>query len=325
MAKGTKKADPIEIPLDQIVGDKATQCRVQTDDNVVADYAELMRADPPVAFPAIELVADSAKAETYYVVDGWTRIAAHRKAGFSTIYAVVVKTGTLNDAIDLATGANRTHGLQRSNADKRRAVTMAIKLDQSLGRERSDRDIAIHTGVHHSTVQDVRAEVTGVGTTRKAKGGKKPKADDGGNDDGDGSGSGTEKATSPTTDPAGQKLSDPRVMEAVGALPTFAAIIADIAAVASKVKALATTSPGQKLDVTAIERELSAAAAGVKFARPHAQCPYGANKLCDETCKACKGAGWVTEQVWDRIPKAIRESASIEAEQPAPEGEPVPV
>jgi uncharacterized ParB-like nuclease family protein len=306
--------DPIEIDLDTLVADKATQCRVSMDDNVIAEYAELM-ADGKV-FPAIRVVQDASKAEpVYYIVDGWHRAAAHRKAGFKTIWAYVVGKGDATLAMDYATQANVDHGLRRTNADKRRSVLMALTVDAQIKRERSDREIADALGVHHSLVQDVRAEMDGR-PTRATK--KAPKQEV--------NGKAAEQAPAPTAavdrggkDEAGQTMTEPNVIEAISALPTFDSIVGELKAIQERIKALAATQPGSAINLTNVARDIEAARGAIVHAKPHAQCPYGQNKACDDSCKACKGARWVTKSVWDRIPDAIKAAPDATASDGPPE------
>lgn len=64
------------------------------------------------------------------------------------------------DAILYACGANSTHGLKRTNADKRRAV-MALLKDEEWGKW-SDREIARRCGVDNSFASRVRRELVTV-------------------------------------------------------------------------------------------------------------------------------------------------------------------
>jgi regulator of replication initiation timing len=72
----------------------------------------------------------------------------------------IVKDGTLRDAKLHAAGANGTHGLQRTNADKRHAVTMLLSDPEWV--QWSDREIARACRVSHNLVADVRASLTGI-------------------------------------------------------------------------------------------------------------------------------------------------------------------
>ncbi|RMD90366.1 MAG: streptomycin biosynthesis regulator, partial [Alphaproteobacteria bacterium] len=58
-----------------------------------------------------------------------------------------------------ACGANSSHGLRRTNADKRRAVETLLR-DEEWS-QWGDRKIARKCAVHHSFVAKIRRELTG--------------------------------------------------------------------------------------------------------------------------------------------------------------------
>jgi hypothetical protein len=159
MSKQTRKVE-VEIKtigIDDVIGSHPEiQARVKLDEQVVAEYAELYRAG--VELPPIRVVRDDhlttlggAKVFRYWPWDGFHRVAASRQAGRTTIQAEI-RSGELEDAKWLALSANTTHGLRRTNEDKRRAVELALKMKPKL----SDRTIAKHCGVHHQMVATVR-------------------------------------------------------------------------------------------------------------------------------------------------------------------------
>jgi hypothetical protein len=65
--------------------------------------------------------------EAYWLAESFYRFSAAREAELETI-ACEVRSGSLRDAILRSAGANATHGLHRSNADKRRAVLLLLKM-----------------------------------------------------------------------------------------------------------------------------------------------------------------------------------------------------
>ena len=72
-----------------------------------------------------------------------------------------VRTGSLRDAILHAVGANATHGLRRSNADKRRAVAILLEdplvsADPETGAPLSNREIARLFAVDETLVRSLR-------------------------------------------------------------------------------------------------------------------------------------------------------------------------
>lgn len=143
-----------EIPLDRINEDPGLQMRAAgVDPATVAEYAEAM--EDGAAFPPITLYFDG---EAYWPADGFHRIAAARRLGRETIAAVVTEGGR-RDAVLHACGANASHGLRRTHADKRRAVEALLR-DPEWSRW-SDRAIGKQCGVDHKTVARVRREEVG--------------------------------------------------------------------------------------------------------------------------------------------------------------------
>jgi hypothetical protein len=70
-----------------------------------------------------------------------------------------VHEGGQREALLHAAGANLTHGLRRTNADKRKAV-MTLLADEEW-RRWSDRQVARHCGVDHKFVAKTRGELSG--------------------------------------------------------------------------------------------------------------------------------------------------------------------
>lgn len=139
--------------LSQIRQDGGTQPRGALNEETVLEYAAAME-DPSNEFPPVRVVFDG---ENYWLWDGYHRIAAAAEAGLDQFKAEVLQ-GTREDAQWLSFGANQTHGLRRTNADKRRAVEAALRHER--GMTMSDNAIAEHCGVSHTFVGSVRRELT---------------------------------------------------------------------------------------------------------------------------------------------------------------------
>jgi hypothetical protein len=137
--------------------DDACQPRAGLSQDTIDDYAALLSASKGAALPHVIVFFDSID---YYLADGYHRIAAHRKAGIDDIEAEV-RPGELRDAILYSLGANKEHGLRRTNADKRRAVERMLS-DEEWSRW-ADRRIADHCGVSHFMVSDVRQKLIATG------------------------------------------------------------------------------------------------------------------------------------------------------------------
>jgi hypothetical protein len=138
------------LPLSFIRCDGGTQPREAINDAVVSEYAErLVDGDE---FPPVTVFYDGSD---YWLADGFHRVAAHDEAGRGQIEADI-RSGTRLDAVLHAAGANRDHGLRRTNADKRRAVLMVIEHPDAS--EWSGRKIASCCGVSPDFANRMLAE-----------------------------------------------------------------------------------------------------------------------------------------------------------------------
>lgn len=138
-----------ELKLSAIRRDGGTQARVGMDDAVVQEYAEAL-TNSAILPPAVVFFDGAA----YWLADGWHRDAAYALIGAVTM-PCEIHDGTLSDAKLYAYAANQSHGLRRSNADKRKAVEGMLRDFADW----SDSRIARHVGVHHSTVAQHRSSL----------------------------------------------------------------------------------------------------------------------------------------------------------------------
>ncbi len=94
--------------------------------------------------------------ECYWLADGYHRIYAAERNGWTT-YPCEVRQGTRRDAVLFSVGANDSHGLRRTNQDKRRAVEKLLRDEE--WKEWSDSDIGRQCAVAHSFVWKIRQEI----------------------------------------------------------------------------------------------------------------------------------------------------------------------
>lgn len=176
MAKKTAKPKHIKTPKKEtemtvlniklIRMDCGTQSRDANDQEHIDFLAEQLQNGETL--PPITVVHDGLE---YYLADGFHRVLAHIKIGKASIKCDVI-TGTLRHAIDLSGMANKTHGLNRSHATKRKQTL--IYLEDFEWSELSDRVIAKKVGVSHPFVASLRAELNG--DVKKPQAAKKSKA-----------------------------------------------------------------------------------------------------------------------------------------------------
>lgn len=142
-----------EILIESIRTDSGVQSRAEINREYVAELAEQLKAGRRL--PPVEVYRDGAET---WMADGFHRLQAHVEAGKRTIRAEIHKGGRA-EARWASIGANLEHGLRRTNADKRRAVTMALE-DRP---QASDQLIADHCGVSSVYVQQTRRTLASQG------------------------------------------------------------------------------------------------------------------------------------------------------------------
>lgn len=142
----------MKIALTKLRTDGDTQPRAMLNQDVIAEYTEAMLED--AKFPPIVVFHDSAN---YWIADGFHRFFASKRAGVPEIECEIHQ-GTLRDAQLYSVGANSSHGLRRSNDDKRKAVlTLINDLEWA---EWSDSEIARKCNVSHMTVGRIKKSLS---------------------------------------------------------------------------------------------------------------------------------------------------------------------
>jgi hypothetical protein len=141
------------IALAAIPTDDGCQVRVKIRPAVVRAYAQAMReqvSEGGLRFPAIVLFSDG---QRYWLADGFHRVLAAREAGLEE-FPAEVRAGNERDALLYSLAANAGHGLPRSNADKRKAVSLLLA-DPEWSKW-SDHEIARHCQVSQTLVSKLR-------------------------------------------------------------------------------------------------------------------------------------------------------------------------
>ena len=153
------------VPLHEINVPESVQSRVQSfDEGAVTRYVEALENGDKL--PPVELFTwdaeDGWDGTPYFVGAGFHRIEAYRRYGKKEIPATctVIEGGRENAyaaAQWCSVTSNATHGLPRTQADRRRAVKLAIEAQPHL----NDSRIAKLVRVDSKTVARVRAEMEG--------------------------------------------------------------------------------------------------------------------------------------------------------------------
>ena len=135
--------------LSDIITNEGTQIRLALDEGVVEEYADAYRAEK--VLPPIDVFV---KGKKRILADGFHRYAAATKAELKEL-PCTLHTGSHEDALKFALGANTSHGLRRTNADKRNAAKIALEHFQQM----SDPAIADMCGLSQPFIWSVRKEL----------------------------------------------------------------------------------------------------------------------------------------------------------------------
>jgi len=299
----------MKIKLSRILTDSGTQVRATIDAVTVKDYAEAMRIESPDStkkFPPI-IVFDTGE-DKLVLADGFHRVEAAKENDFTDIEAEVRK-GTRAEALKCALGANTSHGLRLTNADKRRSVELALKEWPTL----SDNELGRICAVHHSTVAAVRREIQpaklasspragGDGKVRRlppprAKFGQPP----------------LRARPLPTATPAkpATSASDGPKDDTGLPIPLGVRALWEKAVEAEEVLSFLSTARSRlrkaqeagnvlyvEVNFSSALSSIDQAYADVKVVKPYAVCPTCQGKFMED-CLACKQRGFVSKFYWD--------------------------
>lgn len=140
-----------KLQISTITVTGGTQARTEINQSIVSEYSEALKTG--TVFPPVIVFEDGA---SIWLADGFHRYHAHLHAGLSEIDCDV-RIGTQRQAILFSLSANASHGLRRTNEDKRKAV-MTLLNDPEWS-SWSDREISRQCGVGAPFVGDLRKSI----------------------------------------------------------------------------------------------------------------------------------------------------------------------
>jgi transposase len=140
----------IKLELGKIRLDGGTQPRKSISEEAVRNYTEVLLDG--VKMPPVTVFFDG---KHYWLADGFHRYHAHKAAGFKEIECEQIN-GTKRAAFIFSLGANATHGMPRTNEEKRDTVITALNDVEICGMK--DREIAKICNVSHMTIGRLRKE-----------------------------------------------------------------------------------------------------------------------------------------------------------------------
>jgi hypothetical protein len=307
------------VAISRIRIDGGTQTRVTTRQDIVEEYADLYRAG--VKLPDIVVFNDGTH---LWLADGFHRLYGAVKARLAEIQAAV-REGNVRDALLYSAGCNGTHGLRRSNEDKRLAVKMLLADEEWASR--SNNWIAERCRVSDHLVANVREESTsnsrsstsGSGdstSNSRSSPGEKPRRGKDGK---------TRKPRKKKPKPADQTTREPgddseahgEAHDAEGTAVPQQALAAFSCAkemeawgrkvdeLVREMEALAEGPGGRLIDFQAARLHFKNGKATVLQNRPTHVCPLCGGRPAEsgEPCDCCKGEGWTAEHVFKRLVK----------------------
>ena len=158
----------VEMSPYDIVVDEERHPRAEIYELTIYEYAEAL--EKGTTLPPIDIYSDG---KVYLLADGYYRLAAYKLAEFDLIPAIVHQ-GDRREALIHALGSNTMHGRRRTNADKEKAVTIALTDCDISGT--SNNQIAIICGTSQPYVGKIRKKLTcngyKFGTTRVCSDGR---------------------------------------------------------------------------------------------------------------------------------------------------------
>lgn len=143
------------LALEHITRDPQLQMRVTINVDHVEELRSVLETDGELPTNCLPVVFSSDGRN--WLADGNHTFEAHKAAGLKKMKCLV-KPGGFREAWVYSLSANGSHGLKRTQADKRKAVTAALK-DPEMSK-RSDSEIARLCGLRwHNLPSDIRKEL----------------------------------------------------------------------------------------------------------------------------------------------------------------------
>lgn len=283
-----------KVDVSAIVEDDAIQMRQSINQEVVDEYAEVFSSLPPIT-----VVYDGV---SFWLADGFHRFRAARKVGKERILCEVIE-GTRRDAIFMACGANAAHGLRRTRADKRRAVSHL--LDDTEWSKMSARAIADHARVSPHLVDTMIKEMQAADVKEESI------------------------EALPSDDPIETLLSDEledsdeqdvddndEIEPLIDNAPAWSKNITSVDMFKRRVLELIRDidglerEPGKERIYDSrklLVRDLTTIKNNIAGCIPSHECPYCMGH--DSECNACRGRGWLASHEYNQVPEEIRNEA----------------
>jgi len=283
------------VPLRLLRLDKDLQARAKVNTEAIEEYAERFAEGgneeelPPieVVFDPSQVIEGSDDEGKAWVVDGWHRVMAAGKAGLLTLPACVW-IGDKALAMHHAAKANMMHGVRRTNADKRMALTLIRRAHpEATVMEWAD-TIGVTRQFIYNTLEKEKAMTEAIESLVC----KTP-----------------EEASAIGEDV--MLTLEQRMKEATATAHVVIDKIIEARKMIDTARDAVENGQGEPewiafLNVQAILSDLDNAKSALWSSKPYSMCP-----VCGGTgCAMCRGKGWVSVQQYKLIPKAQREGGA---------------
>lgn len=165
--------DYTDIPFDKLKVDERLKLRETLNERKVEEYAEILQDDPASMAPVVVGYTDHETRGPFYLVDGFHRLEAQKRAGFNKAFVEKKFYSSFEDMFEEAFRRNDSHGLQLTPSEKRKALETIMLAHP----EETIFELAIRCGVGKSTIGNLRKELSASGKykpdqTCKGKDGK---------------------------------------------------------------------------------------------------------------------------------------------------------
>ena len=135
--------EPEQIQVESVIFRSDLYPRIETSATTVQKYAEDLDVLPPVEVN-----------QNKELIDGWHRWTAHKKAGAATIQAVITRTKSDGELLELAIARNASHGLQLSQDDKKDMATRIYNATPDREKDDTKARLARVLSVSERTIRD---------------------------------------------------------------------------------------------------------------------------------------------------------------------------
>ncbi len=318
-----------KLKASEIRTDGGTQPRAGIDENAVTEYAAAYESGEKL--PPLLVCFDG---KSYWLADGFHRYHAHTRLDHAEIECEG-RQGTRSDALWMGIEANRKqNSLRFTQQDKAEAIRMILS-DPTL-RGKSDAEISRQVGVDGTTVADHRKRIIGnpkdappaeSDTRIVLRNGKPyqmkvanigrrpapapepaPDAPEEHLEEIESYDAPSPAAPAELRDELGKPVPAPMRANWQKATAALRALMAQVQAVRKGCGEIIDQPWAVFFTHQRAEIDLRNAYHALKFALPYTTCPYckGSLKHDGAECKACKGQGWVSKDIYESAPKNLR-------------------